>query len=111
MDTKKKTITATYSSLQQARKVLDALHAKNFVREDIGVAVNPETGEALIAVTTPEETLREGIQIVRQFAPTQYDERSVGWRASGNFRPLSPDSDAFMAVELAEKHDGQGKNN
>ncbi|MCC6616155.1 MAG: hypothetical protein IT320_21975 [Anaerolineae bacterium] len=103
MNTSTKTIVATYGSLEQAKKVIEALHAKNFSRDDIGLAVNPDTGEALLAVTTPEFALREGMEIVRQFAPIHFDERATGWRQHEHFEAVSPDVDDFMPVELAEK--------
>ncbi len=98
-----RTVLGTYSTLEQARQVVDELQNEGFDRANVGVAVHHSGEEILVTVTASEERLSAAEGILRDYLPIQFDTRKTGWREDGSHEQRMPDVDQYEAVELADK--------
>lgn len=69
----RRTLMATYSSLPKARYVVQDLVRNNFKKDEIVVAIDHTTGEALLSLTTFADYLDYALHIVQHQKPGWVD--------------------------------------
>ncbi len=97
------TIIATYKDQAVAESVIDELTSNDHAREDIGLAVDPKTEEALLAVTVNTDNLDDTMHKMKENDPNTIVARQTGWRQGNNFKDLHPNAEDFTAVERTDK--------
>ncbi len=97
------TIIATYKNQEVAEQVIDILTSHDHDRQDMGLAVNPKTDEALLAVTVHKDNLDDTMYKMRDNDPNTIVARQTGWRQGDEFTDLHPNAERFTAVELKNK--------
>lgn len=97
------TIVATYKNQATAEKVIQKLKNDDYARQDMGLAVNSNTDEALLAVTVDKENLNDATNIMEEYDPNTLVARQRDWRRDDGIKDLHPNADHFIAVELKDK--------
>src|SRR5690606_27560101 len=97
------TVVAIYEDQALAETVIDDLVNNDHARQDIGLAVNPNTDEALVSVTVDPDDLDDTTFMMRQHNPKTIVARKTGWRQGENSNDLHPNEEDFTAVERKNK--------
>lgn len=97
------TVVAIYENQALAETVIDDLVHNDHARQDIGLAVNPNTEEALLSVTVDTDNLDDTTFMMRQHNPKTIVARKTGWRQGENLNDLHPNEEDFTAVERKDK--------
>lgn len=99
----KMTIVATYKDQATAEKVIHELKNDDHARQDMGLAVDPKTDEALLAVTVNKDYVDDTMVKMKESDPNTIVARQTGWRQGNDFKDLHPNAERFTAVKLKDK--------